>query len=702
MEPVKPDSTGDEWDQLLRDLPGTPTPPTNPAPSAAGPEAVADSAASSTTDDVADAAAPSAPDPGTEHAPHDQQRTSSDPTTQPPTAAAPLSPFRSRPTRRRTVPVGRAGRRRPAAYSSPWPKAGTDAAPREAGPLQPSHDAVDVDQTEVSFLPPGARPASLPPLAWPPRPEPSDEDGEAAATSAQERALGDHPAPGSAADPAAATIPESSRAPEPTPPRTLAPDHRSVAGSGGDIRSGTGPHRRPMTGPVPHQPGILGSSGLRQPGQWQREAGPTTPPTGASPRPVPVPVPRRVPVQVNPHPTPPSGYGPHPSGPIPLARPGAVSLPPTNGAAVAVHGAEHAIAPLEHALGADKHATRPRQGWRGALYAATGGSMNLKPSRREVEYRDLLARIGTPLSGTHRITTASLKGGVGKTTVSALLGLELAEHRGDRVIVLDANPDAGTLADRVVGAPVTVTVRNLVNEIGRRRGLRPRHEWHLTDVARYTTMAGRLAVLASEQDPAMSESFDRDEYVQVTGLLQQFYQVIITDSGTGLVHSAMHGALEETNTLVIVGAPTVDGAGRAAKTLDWLSANGFGDLVSTAIVVLSFDRFNRQIDLRSVVAHFQHRCRAVVELPADEHLAAGGHIQLDQLRKRTQRAGLELAAHVGDQFGWPSKPRGRDPAAARPRPGLAPATAPAYLPTGAGPAPAPAPQPAGRAEWQQW
>jgi Mrp family chromosome partitioning ATPase len=43
----------------------------------------------------------------------------------------------------------------------------------------------------------------------------------------------------------------------------------------------------------------------------------------------------------------------------------------------------------------------------------------------------------TQLAGWHTITVASMKGGIGKTTVSALLGLVLAESRGDRVVALE-------------------------------------------------------------------------------------------------------------------------------------------------------------------------------------------------------------------------------------------------------------------------
>ncbi|NMI00632.1 MinD/ParA family ATP-binding protein [Pseudonocardia acidicola] len=296
---------------------------------------------------------------------------------------------------------------------------------------------------------------------------------------------------------------------------------------------------------------------------------------------------------------------------------------------------------------------RPKEGWRGAAYTLSRGRWNPGLSPAEADRRQKIVRVQAQLAGWHTITVASMKGGIGKTTVSALLGLVLAEYRGDRVVALDANPDAGTLADRVLGHPVLYTVRDLITNL---------HTIHsLTDITRYTSLAGRLQVLASEQDPAMSESFNRNEYEQVATVLKRFYNIIITDSGTGLIHSAMAGALEATRTLVIVGAPTVDGGSRASKTLDWLKAHGYDDLVSNAVVALSCDRFSRDIDRSAVIDHFAVRCRAVVEIPTDPHLATGGLIQLDHLRERTRDAALTLGAYVADQFSWNHAARTYDP-----------------------------------------
>jgi MinD-like ATPase involved in chromosome partitioning or flagellar assembly len=297
---------------------------------------------------------------------------------------------------------------------------------------------------------------------------------------------------------------------------------------------------------------------------------------------------------------------------------------------------------------------RPAHGWRAALFRATGGVLNPGIGPAERTRQEQLRRIRRPLPGSHRIAVSSIKGGVGKTTVSACLGLVLAENRGDRVVALDANPDAGTLADRLTG-DTSLTVRSLLDHIGATHSL--------TDVARYTSLAGRLQVLASEQDPAVSEAFDRDEYERVCAVLTRFYNIVITDSGTGLVHSAMEGTLALADSLVVVGSPTVDGASRASKTLDWMIAHGHAARVVDAVVVLSCDRVGREVDRGRVRDHFEARCRAVVEVPHDPHLATGGRVELARLKPATHDAFLVLAAHLAD--GFVSSPR---PADARPGP----------------------------------
>lgn len=289
----------------------------------------------------------------------------------------------------------------------------------------------------------------------------------------------------------------------------------------------------------------------------------------------------------------------------------------------------------------------PTEGWRLALFAASGGRINPGQSPHEAARVELVHRIRRPLPAPHRVAVVSVKGGVGKTTVAACLGLVLAELRGDRVVALDANPDAGTLAERLTG-PGGPTVRDLYEDMP-----------NLTSVAeltRYTRNAGRLHVLGSEQEPAMGEAFSAEEYLDVTSLLERFYNVVITDSGTGMVHSAMEATLASADSLVVVGSPTVDGANRASRTLSFLTDEGYRVAAEQSVVVLCGDRHSPDVDRALIRSHFATRCRAVVDIPPDPHLATGGRIDPALWRGLTRDAWYLLAAHVADGFGAPTAP----------------------------------------------
>ena len=291
------------------------------------------------------------------------------------------------------------------------------------------------------------------------------------------------------------------------------------------------------------------------------------------------------------------------------------------------------------------HRATPTEGWRLALYAASGGRINPGQSPQEAARVELVHRIRRPLPAPHRIAVVSVKGGVGKTTVAACLGLVLAELRGDRVVALDANPDAGTLSERLTG-PGGPTVRDLYEDMPNLASV--------AELTRYTRGAGRLHVLGSEQEPAMGEAFSAEEYLEVTSLLERFYNVIVTDSGTGMVHSAMEATLATADSLVVVGSPTVDGANRASRTLSFLVDEGYRVVAEQSVVVLCGDRHSPDIDRALIRSHFAARCRAVVDIPPDPHLATGGRIDPGRWQGPTRDAWYLLAAHIADGFGAPS------------------------------------------------
>lgn len=290
----------------------------------------------------------------------------------------------------------------------------------------------------------------------------------------------------------------------------------------------------------------------------------------------------------------------------------------------------------------------PSTGWRHLLYAATGGRWNPGLSAAERQDLELRAAVTRPLRGSRRIAVLSRKGGVGKTTTTVGLGSTLAVHRGDRVIGLDANPDAGNLAERIHGEN-PATVRDLIDAADRIGSY--------TDVRSYTSQAGsRLEVVAADQDPEISEAFNEGDYRAVQEILGHYYNIILTDNGTGVLHSAMRGVLATADDLIIVVSMAIDGARKAGQTLDWLEAHGYSELVANSVAVLSpvnggaMVKRSDRIDIAAMRSYFAGRCRAVVEIPADPHLVAGAEIRIDELNPKTRRAYLQLAAAITERF----------------------------------------------------
>jgi MinD-like ATPase involved in chromosome partitioning or flagellar assembly len=291
----------------------------------------------------------------------------------------------------------------------------------------------------------------------------------------------------------------------------------------------------------------------------------------------------------------------------------------------------------------------PRSGWRKWVYLLSGRLINPGEGPADLNERDLIARVNHPLQGCYRIAMLSLKGGVGKTTVTATLGATFASLRGDRVIAVDANPDRGTLSQKIP-LETSATVRHLLRDAERVR--------RYTDVRAYTSQgSSRLEVLASEQDPAVSEAFSEIEYRRTVNLLEHFYDLVLTDCGTGLMHSAMYGVLGLADSLVIVSSGSIDGARSASATMDWLDAHGHRDLVSNSVAVInSVRRSSGGVDLDRLAEHFAARCRAVVRIPYDPHLEEGAEIDLDRLSHHTRMALLGLAAAVADGFPGTARP----------------------------------------------
>lgn len=291
---------------------------------------------------------------------------------------------------------------------------------------------------------------------------------------------------------------------------------------------------------------------------------------------------------------------------------------------------------------------RPVGGFRGAMYKLTGGSWNMGPGPKQRQEDELARRISRQLQGSYNTAILSLKGGIGKTSTTVGVGLTLAEFRGDAPCAIDANPDSGDLVERALGegiyqqaSPRTITdLLENIESVG-----------SLTALARYMHHAGRLHLIAGEQDPEVSDSLTAEEYLRIRKLISGYYSVALTDCGTGVTHNAMSGILQSADNLVIAAGYAVSGAKRARSTLQWLAGHGYEDLARNAIVVITDkDEVSSRVDKGAIEEHLSGICRQLIAVPHDRGVADGDLVTLDVLKSETRRAYKEIAAAIVDGY----------------------------------------------------
>mgnify|MGYP000866184367 FL=1 len=290
----------------------------------------------------------------------------------------------------------------------------------------------------------------------------------------------------------------------------------------------------------------------------------------------------------------------------------------------------------------------PQGGFRGAMYRLTAGRVNFGPSQTQLRVAERDARISRPLTRPYSTAFLSFKGGIGKTSTTVGVGLTLAQMRGAPPIAIDANPDSGDLAERLLGEEELLrihprSITDLVRDIPQVR------TW--TDLTGYIMQIDRLHVLAGEQDPAVSDSLTAEGYTRIHDLVRHFFSVILTDCGTGVTHNAMSGILAKADNVVIAAGYAVSGAKRAASTLDWLAQHGYARLAQEALVVLTDkDGVSARVQKDTVRGHLATHSRQVFVVPNDPAVADGDRINLARVHPRTREAWAEVAAAVIDGY----------------------------------------------------
>ncbi len=285
----------------------------------------------------------------------------------------------------------------------------------------------------------------------------------------------------------------------------------------------------------------------------------------------------------------------------------------------------------------------PGSGWRKFVYASSFHQINPGESPAERHYRDLRDRIRRHIRRQFVITLVSGKGGVGVTTMAACIGGVFRECRPTNVIAIDAVPGFGTLADRIDESPPG-DYTAIIND---------------TDVQGYADIREHLGqntvgldVLAGNRTSDQPRPLVPAMFAGVLSRLRRTHNVMIVDTAPDLEHAVMKTVLENTDTLVFVAGITADRSRPVLRAIDFLSAQGYHELVSRSTVIINHPDGAADKDALAYLTERFTKVGAIVEvMPFDPHLAKGGIIDtVHELKKKSRLRLFEITAGLADKY----------------------------------------------------
>ncbi|MFE1172089.1 hypothetical protein [Streptomyces sp. NPDC058773] len=247
--------------------------------------------------------------------------------------------------------------------------------------------------------------------------------------------------------------------------------------------------------------------------------------------------------------------------------------------------------------------------------------------------------IQQPVTTGRQIAVSSIRGGAGKSTVAALLALTFAHYRPDPVLAVEADPALGTLPHRLGAREVRWSGSDLAQIVD--------PSMLITDLTGYLLpFAGGGWLLPGSQG-AIGTRLDLDTYRVVMTSLRRHFAATVVDCET-LPAEVARTALVTTQARVLVTPATPEGVAATRSVLDWVGGLHSG-LLPTTVVVLTHTSPDSGVDVRRAAEHLGAGGAAVLPLPYDRHLAAGGAIRTELLGERTREAAARIAAEVMDR-----------------------------------------------------
>ncbi|TDD62768.1 hypothetical protein E1293_43775, partial [Actinomadura darangshiensis] len=250
--------------------------------------------------------------------------------------------------------------------------------------------------------------------------------------------------------------------------------------------------------------------------------------------------------------------------------------------------------------------------------------------RNQAEISDYLRR---PVGGFRQITVVSVRGGAGKTTVAALLATELARHRTDRVIAMDADAELGSL-------PLRLGVRSEMS-LFELAAQRPRS---FEEAARYMQQTrDGLWVLAATRGGRITGEFGYDTFQAAFSAVSRYVSIAVTDCSAGILTDLHKGILGQSHSVVLVTPGTVDGALSARGALEWFAQGGQQRLLPRTVIAMVSHAPQIGADLTRATQMLTAWGTPVVHVPYDRHVAAGSAFDMTRLGEGAQAAVSRIA-----------------------------------------------------------
>ncbi|MET8752907.1 hypothetical protein ABZW32_22815 [Streptomyces sp. NPDC004667] len=283
-------------------------------------------------------------------------------------------------------------------------------------------------------------------------------------------------------------------------------------------------------------------------------------------------------------------------------------------------------------------AGRPRHGdpaGRRALRALRG-ALGSSAARAVAIETGLATQVQQPVTTGRQIVVTSIRGGSGKTTVTALLSRTYNHYRHDPVLTLEADAALGTLPVRLGVESLRWTCGDVAQIV--------RPSMQLTDITGYLVPLADGGWLLPGSQGRIGAQVDVATYRTVMVALRRYFGVTVVDCET-LPGEVARTALDTAHARVLTTPATAEGLVSTHAVLDWLASLPVPVLPRT-VVVLTCQSPHPAVDLGKAAEKLRATGAGVVVLPYDRHLASGGAVRTELLGAETRQAAVRLAADV--------------------------------------------------------